>query len=332
MPKSFRALLVSEAGENEFTREIVERSVDDLPAGEVLIRVHYSSLNYKDALSATGNPGVTRKYPHTPGIDAAGLVEESASADFQPGDQVVVTGYDLGMNTDGGFAGRIRVPAAWVVPLPAPLSLRESMIYGTAGFTAAVSTAKLEAHGVTPGDGEVLVTGATGGVGSLAVAMLAKRGYRVVASTGKAHEEAFLRDLGAATVISREEVRDTRGRPLLRERWAGAVDTVGGDTLGTVIKSTRYGGAITCCGLVASAELPVAVFPFILRGVALLGVASADTPMGPRLEAWKKIAGDYRIESVERVARECGLEELNAEIDRMLQGGAKGRVVVNLID
>jgi acrylyl-CoA reductase (NADPH) len=279
---SFQALVVRETADGEFTRQIEERALADLPDGEVLVCVHYSSLNYKDALSASGHKDVTRSYPHTPGIDAAGVVEESVAAEFRPGDPVIVTSYDLGMNTPGGWGQYIRVPAAWVVPLPQDLTLRESMIYGTAGFTAALSVHRLEAHGLAPDAGEVLVTGATGGVGSLAVAILARAGYQVVAASGKADAGPFLRDLGAAEVVDREAVRDDSGRPLLRGRWAGAVDTVGGEYLATALKSTQYGGAVACCGLVASADLPTTVYPFILRGVSLLGVDSQACPMDTR--------------------------------------------------
>src|SRR5690606_11043885 len=228
MTATFDALWIEEQPDGSFTRSIVRRSTDDLPAGDVLVRVHYSSLNYKDALSASGNRGVTRKYPHTPGIDAAGTVVESAVDAFGPGDEVIVIGYDLGMNTAGGFGGYIGVPAGWVVKRPAGLSLREAMIVGTAGFTAAQCVAALVDHGVTPESGEVLVTGATGGVGSMAVAMLGKLGYNVTAATGKRDEVDFLHNLGARTVLERAEVDDQSGKVLLRERWAGVVDTVGG--------------------------------------------------------------------------------------------------------
>jgi putative YhdH/YhfP family quinone oxidoreductase len=328
--KAFAAWVVRETAAGEFTRQIEERSLADLPDGEVLVRVHYSSLNYKDALSATGHRGVTRTYPHTPGVDAAGLVEDSAVADFRPGDPVIVTSYDLGMNTPGGWGQYIRVPAAWVVPLPEGLSLRQSMVYGTAGFTAALSVHRLEAHGLAPDAGEVLVTGATGGVGSLAVAILARLGYRVVAASGKADVGPFLRDLGAAEVVDREAVRDDSGRPLLRGRWAGAVDAVGGEYLATALKSTAYGGAVACCGLVASADLPTTVYPFILRGVSLLGVDSQACPMATRRLIWHKLAGAWKPELLDRLATECDLAGLEPEIERILHGQRLGRLVVDL--
>ncbi|NTV47670.1 MAG: YhdH/YhfP family quinone oxidoreductase, partial [Chlorobiales bacterium] len=293
LQRSFKAMVVTELPDNKFVRQISERSVDDLPQGDVLIKVNYSSLNYKDALSATGNKGVTRKYPHTPGIDAAGVVEESASKAFSLGDEVVVTGYDLGMNTSGGFGQYIRVPAGWVVPRPDGLSLRECMAYGTAGFTAAQCVKKLVDSGLTPDQGEVLVTGSTGGVGSVAVGILAKLGFTVVAVTGKEDQKPFLQYLGATSIMSRAEASDESGRPLLKARWAGVVDTVGGNILSTAIKSTQQHGTITCCGNAASPDLPLTVFPFILRGVALLGVDSANCPMPARLKIWEKLATDW---------------------------------------
>ncbi|MBW2392573.1 MAG: YhdH/YhfP family quinone oxidoreductase, partial [Deltaproteobacteria bacterium] len=277
--KTFKAMVVQETADGTYARRIAEKSLDDLPAGEVLVRVHYSSLNYKDGLSATGHRGVTKNYPHTPGVDAAGVVEVSLSEAFQPGDEVIVTSYDLGMNTSGGLGQYIREPAGWVVPLPENLSPRESMAYGSAGLTAGFCILKLQEHGITPERGEILVTGATGGVGSFAVAMLAKIGYQVVAVTGKMDEKQFLIDLGAKEVISRDEATDTSGKPLLKGRWAGVVDAVGGEILATAIRSTKLHGAVTCCGNVASPDLPINVYPFILRGISLVGIDSQSFPM-----------------------------------------------------
>ena len=330
MEKTFRAMVVSENEDRGFTRKIVEKTVDELPAGEVLIRVDYSSLNYKDALSATGNKGVTRNYPHTPGIDAAGTVVESRDSRFRSGDPVIVTGYDLGMNTAGGFGQYVRVPGDWVVRLPETLSVKESMIYGTAGFTAAMSVLKLTDQGVRPEHGEVLVTGASGGVGSMALSILAKCGYTVVAATGKSGAHGFLRDLGASAVISRQDAQDTSGRPLLKGRWAGVVDTVGGDMLATALKSTLLHATVTCCGNVASFKLDTTVFPFILRGANLLGVDSANCPMDFRLRTWKKIAGPWKIGDMDRLCTEVSLAELDPLIDSILGGKLKGRTVVNL--
>jgi len=327
---TFRALVVSQTDEKTFTREITERSISDLPEGEVLIRVHFSSLNYKDGLSCIGNPGVTRNYPHTPGIDASGKVAESLDSRFKEGDSVIVTGYDLGMNTSGGFGEYIRVPADWVVPLPEGMTFKEASIYGVAGFTAALSVDALQKYGVNPEQGEIVVTGSTGGVGSVSVALLSLLGYTVVASTGKKEESEFLQRLGASEIISREEVNDESKKPLLRERWAGAVDTVGGTTLAALLKAVKRGGAVAATGLVASSELSTTVFPFILRGVSLLGIDSGFTPTKLRREIWNKLAGIWKIPQLEQLTIDCTLEELDPEIDKILAGGQRGRVVVNL--
>ena len=327
---TFRAMVVSKTDEKTYTREVTERSISDLPEGEVLVRVRYSSLNFKDGLSCIGNPGVTRNYPHTPGIDASGEVAESSDSRFKIGDSVIVTSYDLGMNTSGGFGQYIRVPADWVVPLPEGLSLKDSMIFGTAGYTAALSVHALQKHGITPEQGEIVVTGSTGGVGSVAVALLSHLGYTVVASTGKKEETDFLKGLGAAEIVSREEVNDESKKPLLRERWAGAVDTVGGTTLAALLKATKRGGAVAATGLVASAELSTTVFPFILRGVSLLGIDSGFTPTKLRRKIWNKLAGIWKFPQLEQLKIDCTLEELDPEIDKILAGGQRGRVVVDL--
>jgi len=328
--QTFKAMIVHETADGRFIQEIARKSLGDLPHGDLLISVKYSSLNYKDALSATGHKGVTKRYPHTPGIDAAGVVIESASRPFTAGDEVIVTGFDLGMNTPGGFGEYIRVPASWAVRLPQGMTLREGMAYGTAGLTAALSVSKMEKSGLKPDRGDILVTGATGGVGSLAVGILAKAGYRVVAATGKLSEKEFLFKLGANEVVSRDSVNDTSGKPLSKGLWAGAVDTVGGNILATAIKSTKYGGVVACCGLVASSELSTTIFPFILRGVSLLGIDSAECSMDTRLEMWNKISHEWKIEDIDVVASECSLEDLSGKIEAMLLGKLKGRVVVNL--
>ena len=330
LPQTFKAMVVTEATDKQFVREITQRNLADLPAGDVLIEVKYSSLNYKDALSATGNKGVTRKYPHTPGIDAAGVVAESTNPTLAPGDQVIVTGFDLGMNTSGGFGQYIRVPAAWAVKLPEDLTLKESMAYGTAGFTAALSVLKLQQCGLAKEQGEVLVTGATGGVGSIAVAILAKLRFSVVASTGKTAERDFLMRLGAQAIISREEANDTSGRPLLKGRWAAVVDTVGGSILATAIKSTKQDGLVAACGNAASPDLPLTVYPFILRGVSLLGINSVDCPMDTRMLVWKKLAQEWKLDLSGDLASECSLEDLNPKINQILKGEIRGRVIVNL--
>ena len=321
MEKTFQALVVREDAPGQFTRAVEMRSVDNLPPGDVLIRVQYSSLNYKDALSASGNKGVTRRYPHTPGIDAAGVVVTT-------GEEVIVTGADLGSNTSGGFGQSIRVPQDWVVPRPANLTLRECMIYGTAGFTAAQSIQRLRAHGVD--QGEVLVTGATGGVGCTAVAILAQLGYRVVAATGKVEATDWLKSSGASEVVGRGAVTDTTGKVLLKGRWIAVVETVGGPVLSAVIRSLQYRGIVTCCGNVGGAELPLSVYPFILRGVTLVGIDSGQCPMRERRQIWEHLAGPWKPTCLAKLARECSLDQLSGEIDRILAGKQCGRVVVHL--
>jgi len=326
----FKAMVVEEKTDKTFKRLITRKSFDDLPDGDVLVKVRYSSLNYKDALSATGNRGVSKSFPHTPGIDAAGSVTESRNPHFKSGDEVIVTGYDLGMNTSGGFAEFIRVPSGWIVPRPSSLSLKESMIYGTAGFTAALSIYELIDHDLETQQGTVLVTGASGGVGSLAVSILSKIGFRVAAVSGKADRKAFLENIGATEVISREDAADTSGRPLLKGRWAGVVDTVGGNILATAIKATQYGGSIACCGLVASPELNTTVFPFILRKVNLLGIDSVACPMDLRLKIWQKLAADWKPELLDDLCKTVTIEEVDPLIDTILKGQLSGRVVIDL--
>ena len=328
--KTFKALQISENFEKQYDREIIQRQVSDLPAGEVLIRVHYSALNYKDALSSVGNKGVTRDYPHTPGIDAAGIVEESQSSDFKVGDEVIVTSYDLGMNTSGGLSEYIRVPARWIVAMPEGLSMREAMINGTAGFTAALCINALINNGLSPDKGKVLVTGSTGGVGILAVAMLSKLGFEVTAVTGKPEAHEFLLKAGANEIISREVMDDKSGRPMLKSVYAGVVDTVGGNILATALKSLTYGGAAAICGLVASPDLPTSVLPFILRGNSLFGIDSAECPMSLRQEIWKKVATEYKPINLSLLATEITLEEVPKKLDIMLNGGAIGKSLVNL--
>jgi putative YhdH/YhfP family quinone oxidoreductase len=325
----FRALVVEEAEPKKYVSSIKTRSLDELPAGDVLVRVHYSALNYKDALSSVGNKGVTRNYPHTPGVDASGVVAASEDPNFAVGDEVLVTSYDLGMNTDGGLGEYIRVPAAWVVKLPAELSLKEAMMFGTAGLTAGLMIDLLVRNGVKPENGPVLVTGATGGVGSLAVAILAKAGYEVAAVTGKPEAADFLKSLGASQVVSRESVIDTQ-RPMLKEQWAGVVDVVGGDMLASALKATRYGGTVTCAGLVGSPALNTSVFPFILRGITLVGIDSAECPMAPRVAVWKKLAGEWKPDCLEALTTEITLEQVEAQLAALLEGKAHGHYVVKM--
>jgi len=326
----FSALVVREDGQGGYQRAIEERTINGLPAGDVLVKVEYSSLNYKDALSATGNKGVTRSYPHTPGIDAAGRVVGSSDKRFAIDDRVMVCCYDLGMNTAGGFGQYIRVPGDWVMKMPTRLSARESMIYGTGGFTAAHSVWKMIRQGVGPADGPVLVTGASGGVGSFSVGILAREGFTVTAVSGKESAHQFLVDRGAAEVVSRDEVTDRSGKMILKGRWAGVIDTVGGEMLSTAIRSTRYGGVVTCCGNVADPEFSANVFPFILRGVSLLGIDSAECPMELREKIWQKIADDWKLDHLDDICTEISIAELDGAIDRMLKGGAQGRVLLRL--
>jgi putative YhdH/YhfP family quinone oxidoreductase len=324
----FSAYWITEESDGTFKSQVIQRNTGDLPQNGVLIKVAYSSLNYKDALSATGNKGVTRRYPHTPGIDAAGFVAESSSPDFKPGDQVIVTGYDLGMNTMGGFGEYINVLPEWVVPLPSGLSLKDSMILGTAGFTAALSVHHLIRCGQKTSDGPLLITGATGGVGSLSVAIASKTGFDVTASTGKKDENEYLINIGAKTIIDRSAVDDHSGRMLLRPQWAGAIDTVGGNTLATILKSLKPHGNVACCGNVASPLLNTSVFPFILNGVNLLGINSATTPMQLRKTLWEKLAYEWKPDFQVLKTQTAGLDSMHRSIEKILEGGITGRVVL----
>ncbi|MFZ5723019.1 MAG: YhdH/YhfP family quinone oxidoreductase [Pseudomonadota bacterium] len=326
---AFRALRVFDENGTHVARP-VQRTTEELPAGEVTIRVAYSSLNYKDALSLTGNKGVTRKYPHTPGIDAAGTVLSSSSTRLQPGDRVIVTGYDLGMNTDGGYGEMIRVPAAWVVPLPSALDARTAMSLGTAGLTAALCVDSLLQVGISPEQGEVLVTGATGGVGSLAVMLLAQQGFRVVAGSGKADRVEWLKSLGAVEVIGRDALQAGSDKAMLKERWAGAVDTVGGEILFNAVKATKYGGSVACCGLTAGANFSGNVFPFILRGVNLLGVDSVELPLELKMQMWDLLAHEWQLPGLAAITEEIVLEQVPGYAARILAGGLAGRVLVRV--
>ena len=328
--KKYMAFLVEQTNENRYIRKVTKQRVVDLPKGDVLVKVLFSSLNYKDILSSIGIKGVTKKYPHTPGIDAAGVIEESTSAVFKPGDQVIVTGYDLGQNTAGGFGQYIRVPANWIVPLPKNLTLRESMIYGTAGFTAALSVYRLVNCGVTSDKGEILVSGASGGVGSIAVSILSKVGYSVVAVNGITDEADYLRKIGAKSVISIEEATDQSKKPMLGARWAGCIDTVGGNILSTAIRSTRPWGAVTSCGQISSFDLPLTVFPFIMRGVTLIGIDSVYCPMPLRKKIWGNLAKEWKIPWMDLITTETSLAELDLRIDNMLKGNNRGRTIVRL--
>ena len=305
-------------------------SLEDLPAGEVTIKVAYSSLNYKDGLAATGRGGVVRQYPHVPGVDAAGTVVASTSADVAVGERVVITGYDFGVGSFGGYAEYARVPADWVVKTPDTLSDFEAMALGTAGFTAAMCLLAMERNGTTPEQGSILITGATGGVGSIAVDILAQQGYSVAASTGKPEQHDLLRELGASQILSRDDVNltDPKPRPLLKGIWAGAVDTVGGSTLGGLIRTTRHGGNIALCGLVGGHDFAGTVIPFLLRGVNLLGIDSVACPMPYRQTIWQRLATDLKPRHLTRLARVMTLSELPRAINDILQGKVTGRLLV----
>ncbi|MCP5462295.1 MAG: YhdH/YhfP family quinone oxidoreductase [bacterium] len=328
--KNFRAFIVSEIAQGVFQSRVGIRGIESLPAGDVLIRVRYSSLNYKDALSARGHKGVTKRYPHTPGIDAAGEVVCSGDNRFAEGTRVIVTGFDLGMNTSGGFGEYIRVPSQWVVKLPDGMAVRESMVYGTAGMTAGLSLMKLERNGLTPNSGDILVTGASGGVGCMAVALLAKRGYRVIAATGKPEQSGFLHSIGAIEVIDRKELEQMPVRAMLRERWAGVIDSVGGRILEAAIRATKREGSVTCCGLVASHDLKMEIYPFILRGINVLGISANQTPIAVKEWIWHQFAGQWKCNFLDSIGKECSLEQLEPCIDGMMRGKSIGRTVVKV--
>jgi len=326
----FHCFIVRQQADGSFASAIEQCSLRDLPEGEVLIRVEFSSLNYKDALSATGHPGVSKNFPHVPGIDAAGTVVESRAPKFQPGDSVIVTGFGFGASRWGGYAEYARVSGDWIVPLPAGLTKREAMIYGTAGFTAGMSLEVLEHEQIDPAVGPVLVTGASGGVGTIAVGLLAKAGYQVHAVTGKQSAHGFLRRLGAAQFLTREEADDRSGSPLLKARWAAVVDTVGGNILSTALRSTLPFGCVTACGLTAGVDLPMTVYPFILRGVSLHGIESGFYPLPKREALWAKVASHWKLPDLESLATTISLGDLKDQMQAILAGQITGRVVVQL--
>jgi len=326
---TFKAFRVEEA-EGQFKSSVQEMPFSLLKENEIRVRVHYSSLNYKDALSATGNKGVSRNYPHTPGIDAVGVVEETNSEGWAVGEQVIVSSYDLGMNTNGGFAEYIQVPADWAVKLPEKLSMKEAMIYGTAGLTAGMSVLRLTEK-LKPEDGKIAVSGASGGVGALSLAILSKLGYTVVAISGKEQEYDFLKSLGAKEIMARTEVENFAHKPLLKPLFAGAVDTVGGVILENILKATQPMGVVSCCGNAASPKLELTVFPFILRGISLIGIDSQNYPMPYRTEVWNKLAEDWKPSHLSDTYTEIGLENLQTKIEQMLAAKLKGRTIVKLI-
>lgn len=326
----FPAWVVREDAQGKAVGKTELLSPGDLPSVDgpsALIEVEYSSLNYKDALACRGHRGVVGKLPHVPGIDCAGTVVESDAPDLRPGDAVLVTGYYLGATRWGGYSGLVRTPADWPVKLPAGFTPQDAMLYGTAGFTAAQCVMAVEER-VAPDVGDVVVTGATGGVGVFAVALLAKLGYRVTAVTGKPQHEPLLRELGAAEVVGRDAVADDSDRPMLSERWAAAVDTVGGAPLAAIVRSLRYRGVVAACGLVAGTELPLSVYPFLLRGVTLAGIDSAKCPREPRLEVWRRLTGPWRVRLPEGLATTVTFDDLPEAVERILRGGVAGRTLV----
>lgn len=326
---TFQAMVLDKV--NDQTKlEIKQLSMDDLPEGEVIIRVAYSSVNFKDGIVAIQNQFV-ESYPLVPGIDLAGTILESTVERFKTGDKVIVTSYQLGTGHFGGFSEVARVPAEWVVPLPNGLSLKEAMVLGTAGFTAALSVHRLEENGLEPSQGPILVAGATGGVGSIAVNILAKRGYEVVASTGKSNEEAYLKGLGANQIINRNEIIDTELIPIREERWAGAIDPVGGKTLQYILSTLKYGGSVATCGLTGGIEVSTTVLPYISRGVNWLGIDSVEYPMNKRLKVWNRLGDDLKPTTLnEDVVNVISLKELPGVLANILEGKVRGRTLVKL--
>lgn len=330
MSQSFEALVVDKQ-ENDFSLNIKQFTINDLPKGEVLIRVHYSGVNYKDSLATIPNGNVVSQYPIVPGIDMAGVVVSSEDSRFKEGDEVIATSYEIGVSHFGGYSEYARVSAEWVVPLPEGLTLKEAMIIGTAGFTAALSVMRLEENGLSRDSGNVLVTGATGGVGSFAVSILSKLGYSVEASTGKESEHAYLKELGATKILSREEVYNGTLRPLGKQSWIGAVDPVGGESLASVLSQIKYGGSVAVSGLTAGTNLPTTVLPFILRGVNLLGIDSVYCPMETRLKVWERLATDFKLANLEQlIQQEIALKDLPNVLPTLLKGEARGRTIVKL--
>ncbi len=328
MDSLFKAFTVFENEDGSFKSEIISKSVDDLPPGDVLVRVDFSSLNYKDALSATGNKGVTKKYPHTPGIDAVGTVEDTSHSSFKIGDQVIVSGYDMGQNTAGGFGEYIRVPREWVALMPEGLTKKESIILGTAGMTAGLSLRELQKKNGIEGK-LAIVTGATGGVGCLAVKLLSQLGADVTAVTGKVDSEDFLKSIGAVEVINREQLAENFHQPLASGKWDIGVDVVGGEMLAGLMTCLKLGGSVACCGLVGGSTIETTIFPYILRGNSLIGIDSGNIPISEKEEIWMLFANEWKIE-LNDLSRTITLNELDQEIESILKGGQVGRVIVSL--
>lgn len=325
----FRALYLEQNEDKSVRHSIQSLDESALPEGDVRVAVDYSTINYKDGLAITGAAPVVRKYPMVPGIDLAGTVAESTNPEFKAGDAVVLNGWGVGEGHWGGLAQQARLKGDWLIKLPAAFTAQQAMAIGTAGYTAALCVQALIKAEITPDKGDVLVTGAAGGVGSVAIALLAKRGYRVIASTGRASEEGYLKGLGAAEIIDRNELSE-KGRPVGKERWAGAVDAVGSHTLANVLAQTKYSGAVAACGLAQGGDLPGSVYPFILRGVSLLGVDSVMAPRPVREAAWALLASDLDTAKLDAMTREIPLEEAPAVAASILKGQVRGRVVVNV--
>lgn len=329
MEENFKALILNK-DEDKFSVNIKHLVLSDLPEEDVLIKVAYSSINYKDGLASIPNGNIVDKYPHIPGIDMTGTVVTSKDSRFKEGDQVIATSYEIGVSHFGGFSEYARISADWIVPLPKGLSMKEAMAYGTAGFTAALSIQRIQENGVNPSNGPILVSGATGGVGSFAVSMLAKLGYDVVASTGKESEHEYLRNIGANEVISREELQPEKVKLLDKQRWAGAIDPVGGKTLSYILSTTKYGGSVAVSGFTAGKDLQTTVFPFILRGVNLLGIDSVYCPMKIRRNIWERIANDLKLDNLDAITTEISLQELPETLSLILEGKIKGRKILKL--
>jgi len=330
MSTSFRAFVVNKTGDS-FTSGLKELTAADLPAGEVLIKVAYSSVNYKDGLASIPEGKIVRSYPFVPGVDLSGVVVESGDPRFKPGDEVLATSYEIGVSHYGGYSEYARVKADWVVPLPAGLTFKEAMALGTAGFTAALAVHQLEKNGLKPQNGPVLVTGASGGLGSIAISILSSLGYTVSASTGKSSEHDYLQKLGASDFLDRQETSAESNRPLEKERWAGSVDSVGGSTLAYLIRTTRYAGSIASCGNTGGPNFSTTVFPFILRGINLLGIESVNCPMELRRELWQHLASDYKPRHLlDTIAHEVSLEDLPQALANILKGGTRGRTIVKV--
>jgi putative YhdH/YhfP family quinone oxidoreductase len=324
----YSAFVVEEASDSKFKGSVKTLDTGDLPHGEVLIKVSYSSVNYKDALSASGNKGVTRNFPHTPGIDAAGIVCESSDAKFIKGQEVLVIGYDLGMNTSGAFGEYIRVPFNWVVALPQGLTSKQAMAWGTAGFTSALCVEKLITAGITKEQGSVIISGATGGVGSVAIKLLLKLGFDVHAITSKADSEPYLKSLGVSEVVLLSDFLDESKKPMLKPLYAAGIDVAGGNVLSSMLKKIGYQGAIACCGLVDSPTLSTTVLPFILRGVTLAGVDSVELPLDKKAALWNKISSEWSLGDIENNTTEIDLTGLPKALDSVLKGQAQGRYLL----